>query len=66
MQEVQMKIMVIYGVGLWFIFRGSMLLGGAYPFALDVKGGEWAEDFEVAIKSKGGEKIVGQRLRTSI
>jgi len=24
----------------WFIFRGSMILGGAYPFALDVKGGE--------------------------
>ena len=51
---VSISFMVDYGSSLqiWFIFRGSMILGGAYPFALDVKGGEVCE---VAIKSKGGD-----------
>ena len=25
---------------IWLIVKGSMFLGGEYPFALDVKGGE--------------------------
>ena len=34
--------LVDYGASLqiWFIVRGSMFLGGASPFALDVKGRE--------------------------
>ena len=40
---------------IWFIFRGSMSLGGAYPLPLMSKGENEAEVCQVAIKSKGGD-----------
>ena len=57
LQYVSISFMVDYGSSLqiWFIFRRSMILGGAYPLPLMSKRENEAEDYEVAIKSKGGD-----------